>query len=204
MNFYGIFVFVSLCILILIVVQSINILIRKGISPGAKTNKKAVSLLLYPVFLLIVFAWIFEIARNTFQLPISILPKELSIQLFNSMILRIAGIIIVILSLFFMKVTLAHFGNSLRFGHDENNAGKLITTGIFSVSRNPFFLSLDIYFYGIALILPSLFFIGFTILAITSIHFFILKEEKFMLKVYGSEYEEYRKRVKRYIKLKSN
>ena len=47
-------------------------------------------------------------------------------------------------------------------------------------------------------LLPNLFLIGFSILAITGIHFFILKEEKIMRNMYGSEYEEYAKNVRRY------
>lgn len=199
MNFYGTFVFISLLILILLVVQSINLLIRKGITPWAKKNRKASSFLLFPVFLLLLLLWIFEILRIAFQLPIFILPKVLSMLLYESVFIKIPGIILVVLSLFLLKVTLNHFRYSLRFGLDEKNTGKLVTTGIFSVSRNPFFLSLDIYFLGIALILPTIFFIGFSTIALVSIHFFILKEEKFMLKVYGSEYEVYKRKVKRYL-----
>ena len=199
MNFYGTFVFLSFVILIVIVVRSINSLLRKGITPGAKKKKKVSTLLLYPLFLILFFTWIFELIRIAFQFPDIVLPQQISMPVYQSTVLKIAGIIVIILALYLLKVALAHFGSSLRFGLDKNNHGKLVTTGIFSVSRNPFFLSLDIYFLGIALILPSFFFIGFFLLAFTGIHFFILKEEKFMKNVYGTEYEEYRKKVKRYI-----
>jgi len=86
----------------------------------------------------------------------------------------------------------------LRFGLNENNRGKLINTGIFSVSRNPFFFSIILCFVGTALIFMNWFFIGFAVLAIVSIHFFILKEEKFMRQHYGESYREYRKKVRRY------
>jgi protein-S-isoprenylcysteine O-methyltransferase Ste14 len=110
----------------------------------------------------------------------------------------VAGVVITIMSLIIMLLTLLHFRNSLRFGLDENNRGKLITGGIFSISRNPFFTSLLLWFFGIALILPSPFFIGFALLAAVGIHFFILKEEKFMQRFYGVEYLEYRRKVRRY------
>jgi protein-S-isoprenylcysteine O-methyltransferase Ste14 len=101
--------------------------------------------------------------------------------------------------LVFMLITLFHFKNSLRFGLDQKNRGKLITTGVFSFSRNPFFLSLGIYLVGIALLQLNLFFIGFTVLAFTSIHFFVLKEEKFMRVAFGNEYLEYMQKVRRYL-----
>jgi protein-S-isoprenylcysteine O-methyltransferase Ste14 len=91
-----------------------------------------------------------------------------------------------------------HFKTSIRFGLNDKNKGKLITSGVFAYSRNPFFLSLDLYFLGISLMLPNLFFIGFAVLTVISIHFFILKEEKFMLKAYGIEYKKYVSKVGRY------
>ncbi|MGM0620026.1 MAG: methyltransferase family protein, partial [Bacteroidota bacterium] len=104
----------------------------------------------------------------------------------------------IFISLIFMALTLHHFKTSLRFGLNENNRGKLITTGIFSFSRNPFFFSIIIYFLGTALVFPNWFFIGFAVLAIVSIHLFILKEEKFMEEHFGESYLKYQQKVRRY------
>jgi protein-S-isoprenylcysteine O-methyltransferase Ste14 len=112
--------------------------------------------------------------------------------------MKIAGILFIVFALVFLWLALLHFKNSLRFGLDEKNKGELITTGIFSLSRNPFFLSIDLYFTGAALIFSSFFFIGFAILVLVSIHFFILKEEKFMVEIYGRKYREYLRNVRRY------
>ncbi len=95
-------------------------------------------------------------------------------------------------------ITLTHFNTSLRFGLDKNTRGKLITIGIFSISRNPFFLSLDIYFIGTAMVLPSIFFLVFAATTVVSIHFFILKEERFMADNYSEEYLKYRQKTRRY------
>ena len=199
MRFYGIFVFVSFCILALIVARNINKLKSRGISPISGKSKKVHSFFVYPLFTIILFLWLFEVSKFAFQFSFLLLPVKVSGLLFESVFLKISGILIILISLFFLKITLIQFGNSLRFGFDKNNPGKLITTGIFSISRNPFFLSLDFYFYGTALIFPSIFFICFAALSIVSIHFFILKEEKFMYRIYGEEYENYKKEVKRYI-----
>jgi protein-S-isoprenylcysteine O-methyltransferase Ste14 len=117
----------------------------------------------------------------------------------DSYLIRAAGVFILCFALVFMLITLIHFKNSLRFGLDKKNCGELITTGVFAFSRNPFFLSLGIYFVGIALLQLNLFFIGFTVLAFTCIHFFILKEEKFMRVAFGAEYLEYMQKVRRYL-----
>jgi protein-S-isoprenylcysteine O-methyltransferase Ste14 len=97
-----------------------------------------------------------------------------------------------------MLITLVHFKTSLRFGMSSSNKGDLITTGIFSFSRNPFFLSLNLYFTGQAMVFPAIVFIGFALMAVAGIHFFILKEEKFLIIFYGESYTSYQKKVRRY------
>ena len=188
-----------LFILVFLIIR-IGFLKRKGIvvSKGSEKSKKSSTLLLYPGFAIILLVWLFEIIQPVFQLSFSVLPEVLSRQLSESVLLKFTGVILILLSLVLWTITLLHFKNSLRFGLDENNQDELITTGIFSLTRNPFFLSLDLYFVGVALILPSLFFIGFAVLAIVSIHFFILKEERFLQKIYGDEYEKYEEKVRRY------
>ncbi|MBN2635489.1 MAG: isoprenylcysteine carboxylmethyltransferase family protein, partial [Prolixibacteraceae bacterium] len=166
------------------------------ISTGKKIDNVSFSLSVLFGFIFII--WLFENLKPAFQLSISILPEMVTKVIIQHRFLKISGALLIFISLILWIITLHHFKNSLRFGLDEKNQGNLITSGIFSISRNPFFLSLDIYFLGIAFIFPNLFFICFAVLAISSIHFFILKEEKFLAKVYGVVYEKYAKNVGRY------
>lgn len=167
------------------------------VSAGNQTPPRYLRIL-YPVFFLLLFVWIFELAKPVFHFQFSILNHQLTTPLVSSVFLEISGAILIVLSLVFMAFTLYHFKTSLRFGLDENNRGELITNGIFSHSRNPFFLSIILYFFGTALVFPGWFFIGFALLALGSIHFFILKEEKFMEQHYGESYCNYRQKVRRY------
>jgi len=165
-------------------------------SAAEKTSTKKG--LLYILFLLILIVWLYELAKPIFGFSVILLPETLSQPLFSSSIIDIIGALLISAALMFLFLALLHFKQSLRFGLDENNQGKLITTGIFSFSRNPFFLSLDLYFLGLALIFSNLFFISFAVLAIVSIHFFILKEEKFLKKAFGDDYLSYSNSVRRY------
>jgi protein-S-isoprenylcysteine O-methyltransferase Ste14 len=200
MNRFEIFPFLSFLILTSLISERIIFLKRKGVKISS-ARRKAVktALFIYPVFLVIMLLWLWEIAKPVFQVSVSILHESITHQLIESAFLKIAGVLVISISLVLLTLTLFHFKNSLRFGMDEKNKGKLVTTGIFSVSRNPFFLSLDLYFLGIAVFLPNLFFIGFAVLALVGIHFFILKEEKFMKKIYGAEYLNYIRKVRRYL-----
>jgi protein-S-isoprenylcysteine O-methyltransferase Ste14 len=199
MNGFEVFPIASFLILVVLISGKFFLLKRKGIPVNQGVNKGKKSFRNVNLFfLLIVFLWLFEIVKPVFQISFSLLPVLINTQISNSLFLKISGALVLILALVLLTVTLIQFKTSLRFGLNDKQPGKLITTGIFSISRNPFFLSLDLYFLGIALLLPSVFFIGFSILATISIHFFILKEEKFMRKVYGADYENYKMQVRRY------
>lgn len=170
---------------------------RKGVKVSSVTTQKpGLRKWSYPVFVFLLLLFIAEISNPLTGL--SLLPEFLNDFLIDSLFVRITGTFTVFLSVFVLKTTLQHFGNSLRFGLNENNVGKLITTGVFARSRNPFFLSFLLFFTGTALIFPNPFFLVFVISAFAGIHFSILKEEKFLQKVYGDEYFEYCRKVRRY------
>jgi protein-S-isoprenylcysteine O-methyltransferase Ste14 len=199
MNGFKIFPLVSFLILIILIYIRVVNLKRKGVKVSSGSGKKTkTTVFLYPVFLLILLLWVWEMMKPAFQINFSILPEKLTKPLIESISITIAGTILTGIALVLLTLTLIHFKNSLRFGMDEENRGKLITTGVFSLSRNPFFLSLDLFFIGIAILLPNLFFIGFAVLALVGIHFFILKEEKFMHNLYRKEYLKYQRKVRRY------
>ena len=200
MNGFDIFPFISFLVLVTLISGRVVFLKRKGINVSSDSGKKNKSVIfLYFAFLLILLLWLFELTKPVFHISFSVLPEVLNKSLIESDFMKIAGVLVTGFALVFLTLTLLHFKNSLRFGLDEKNLRKLITTGVFAFSRNPFFLSLDIYFLGIAILLPNLFFIGFAVLTFSGIHFFILKEEKFMRSVYGGEYLEYRRKVRRYL-----
>jgi len=173
---------------------------KKGIQTGSENGEKnRAKRILLPVFLLVFLLWLFEIIRPVFYFEFLLLPPEISDSLIVCQKLQIAGVVLLLFSLFFFALTLKGFGNSLRFGLDEKNQGPLVTKGIFSFSRNPFFVSLDLFFMGVAMILPSVFHLIFTLAAMVGIHFFILKEERFLTKIHGKKYREYKQKVRRYI-----
>jgi len=200
MNWLKIIPFLGFMFLIALISGKIFLLQKRGVKVSSgNENPPRFMFILYPVFFLLLLFWVFELARPVFQIQFSFLSDQLTVLLTDYLFLDIAGALLIFISLIFMTLTLHHFKNSLRFGLNENNRGKLITTGIFSFSRNPFFLSIVIYFLGTALIFPNWFFIGFAVLAIVSIHFFILKEEKFLRKHYGEAYRKYQQKVGRYL-----
>lgn len=159
------------------------------------TLKSIISTIGLLVFLVIIIS---ELLFQAQLVSFAVLPGFFQFAVVHSSVLAALGILSLILSVVLMHSTLSSFKNSLRFGLDSTNLGKLITTGIFSHSRNPFFISILILFFGISFVFPTPFFVGVFILSLISIHLFILKEEKFMRKNYGEEYSDYTKKVRRY------
>jgi len=206
MKFYTIFMRIESCPLLIFVVMMIILIIKiarlKKLGIRSKRLKITGSHSKFHfgvVFGLLFLIWLLEIIRSAFDLDLSLLPKWSNTSLLHVEVLQFAGVILILLGLIVFGITLVNFGTSVRFGLDENNRGKLITTGIFSLSRNPFFLSLDLYFLGVAMILPNAFMLVFAIAALVGIHFFILKEERFLHKNYGEEYQNYRHKTRRYL-----
>ena len=110
---------------------------------------------------------------------------------FTGFLMGLLGDGIFLLSVLCMK-------DSWRAGIPEKDKTKLVTTGIYRYSRNPAFLGFDLMYIGVLLMYGNLLTAMFTAFAMTMLHLQILQEEKYLVGVFGAEYEEYRKQVFRY------
>jgi protein-S-isoprenylcysteine O-methyltransferase Ste14 len=143
--------------------------------------------------------WSYEIIAHSLHFGVHVFVDSLYRALFEIVYLRIAGCLLIYAGVLIFIFSLVSFGRSWRVGIDTKNPGALVTTGIFSITRNPIFLFLDMYFMGTWLIYPNAFFGIAAVLAIAGIHWQILQEEKFLTKQYGKEYEDYLNKAPRYI-----
>jgi len=96
-------------------------------------------------------------------------------------------------------LTLVSFGDSFRVGIDENNPDKLITGGMFALSRNPIYVCFLLFLAGLFLIHRNIVIAVGILLFAAAIHRQILREEKFLILHYGEEYRDYQKKVRRYL-----
>ncbi|WP_346855942.1 isoprenylcysteine carboxylmethyltransferase family protein [uncultured Draconibacterium sp.] len=168
---------------------------------GVQTSsrKQGIKRHIITLFLILFFVlFTSELILKTLKISYFLLPAKLNIYFHHSLFYTITGAVIEVLAVVVMYLTLKEFKHSLRFGLQANNLGKLVTSGIFSKSRNPFFVSVLLQFVGISLVFPTPFFAAITLLSIVSIHFFICKEEKFMRENYGDDYKKYTQKVRRY------
>jgi protein-S-isoprenylcysteine O-methyltransferase Ste14 len=110
-----------------------------------------------------------------------------------------AGSVLITLALIIGLAALYEMKNSWRVGIKYDQKTALVTTGIYSISRNPYFLSYDLLFAGIFLIFPTVIILVLIIGVAVTFHLMILEEERYLSAVQGEEYEFYRKKTGRYL-----
>ena len=149
-------------------------------------------------FLLLPFvlAFIYTISSGVFGLPMW---KPFITPFWETQIPGAAGVALCAAAVIVVMASLISFGNSFRVGIDDQKPDKLVTTGMFAYTRNPIYVCFNIFFIGQFLIhrniVIAIAVVGFALV----IHRQILREERFLMSHYGVEYEEYRKKVRRYL-----
>lgn len=115
------------------------------------------------------------------------------------LIINYLGLTFVTLGFIIGILALITMNNSWRVGIKYDQKTELIHSGIYRISRNPYFLSYDLLFLGYVLIFPSIILLILLLLLAFVFHQMIIEEEKYLQSVHGDNYLKYKKRVKRYI-----
>lgn len=165
---------------------------------AGRDSKGAERILELAAFAGLVF-WISEVLGYALHASIRILPTAAHYRLFDSSAARIAGVFLITAGLVVFVLAFFNFGDSWRVGVDYQTPGALVTRGIFSLTRNPIYVFIDLWFIGALLINGTLIFLVLAVLAIAAQHWQILREERFLTERYGEAYEQYRKRTPRYL-----
>ena len=117
---------------------------------------------------------------------------------YTGIILAISGDMAFVISVWTMR-------DSWRAGVSKTDQTELVTDGIYQISRNPAFLGFDLVYVGILLMFFNWLLFAFSIFAMFMFHLQIVKvEEVFLSNVFGSDYEDYKKKVNRYLGRKYN
>lgn len=129
--------------------------------------------------------------------------EVVSIILGTSMLppaLRIAGACIGALGAIIFIISVVTMRDSWRAGVPEKRETKLVTDGIYKISRNPAFLGFDLVYIGILLMFFNFVLLAVTVIAAVMLHLQIVNvEEDFLCAEFGEEYLNYKKQVCRYL-----
>ncbi len=109
-----------------------------------------------------------------------------------------------ILGTIILVLSTVRLNKDLIFGLSSSEQHQLQTTGIFSISRHPFYLGFLFILFSSCLFYPNpvniLSFLGAWIIH----HVIMIREEKFLVTQYGDQYREYMANVNRYLTFKSS
>lgn len=170
---------------------------KTGSNAFKLNNKKCVESITNRYFKILPMLSILVLALYT-QFP-TLYNKTGIIFFFVSSIWQMIGILIMSLALIFVVVAQSQMGTSWRIGIDTNQKTELITSGIFSISRNPIFIGIIFSSLGYFLVLPNAITLTILTLDIALIQVQVALEEKHLNDIHGDDYKKYCDNVRRWL-----
>ena len=141
---------------------------------------------------------------TTYFLPVL---QVVSICLYTGtahIILQIIGNVIAAIGVLIFVLSVVQMKDNWRAGVQREDKTNLVTTGIYSISRNPAFLGFDLMYIGILFSFFNWILCVATSFAIVLFNLQIVNvEEDFLIEAFGDEYLQYKKKVRRYLGRKS-
>ena len=114
--------------------------------------------------------------------------------------LQISGIVVAIVGIFPTVYAQLDMGDSWRIGVDPGETTTLVRTGVFGWVRNPIFIAMITFGFGIALVTPNLVALAGFLLLVATIELQVrIIEEPYLLTVHGDDYRSYLTNVGRFM-----
>lgn len=192
-NVIRIFLVITIVVYLIGLFAPIIVLKRKGISghgthEGASisTRLSSISILTWAMYILafIIFG---ESVLNFLLIPF-----------LQNDALSIAGIILVICSLIMEGVGMINLGENFRIELPKEETN-LVKTGIYKMLRNPIVLGVFLMVIGSLLLVPTVISMILVIFNLITFDSKVKDEEKFLSIRFGTEYEQYKRDVGRFL-----
>ena len=151
----------------------------------------------YIGFIMKVLIVLLFVAVLTYSMSEKMYSYLVPISYLQTQILTITGLALIHIALVWISIAQFQMSNSWRIGIDEENKTKLVTEGIFSISRNPIFLGMIISVLGLFFIVPNALTFFLTITTYIVIQIQIRLEEEFLQKQHAQDYVNYKLKTKR-------
>jgi protein-S-isoprenylcysteine O-methyltransferase Ste14 len=184
--------FAALTIVVLLgmVLSRVFIMKRLGIKAMhfASADKKD---FLIPPFAFFYFYIIFAAAFD--------LPTVGTSEFFHSDTISWVGVMFCMAGLLLLLWSIISFEKSFRVGIDVSRPDRLITTGVFAISRNPIYVAFALVLVGQFMTFSNWILFIYMGGGIWLFHRQVLLEEEFLTRHYGKEYVDYCGRVRRYL-----
>lgn len=194
---YGLFAYIIINFGLTFVLPSYSVWKRTGIFPVTFSNNDTAHDYIGKVFKILLALLVITSAIYAFHTEW--VKYLLPIWYVENQLLQIIGIIILFVALVWIAIAQHQMSNSWRIGIDEKNKTRLVTEGVFSISRNPIFLGMLSTLLGLFLVIPNaltfmVFVTGFIVVQIQ-----VRLEEEFLLKSHEEVYKKYCSQTRRWI-----
>ena len=153
----------------------------------------------YIGFIMKVLIVLLFVAVLTYSMSEKMYSYLVPISYLQTQTLTIIGLALIHIALVWISIAQFQMSNSWRIGIDEKNKTKLVTDGVFSISRNPIFLGMIISVLGLFFIVPNALTFFLTITTYIIIQIQIRLEEEFLQKQHAQDYVNYKLKTKRLI-----
>ncbi|MGV0814556.1 isoprenylcysteine carboxylmethyltransferase family protein [Mycolicibacterium boenickei] len=180
----------TLILFLVMVLTRVAMLRRRGIHAFHFGNLDKKDFLI-PPFALFYFYTIFGAAFHW--------PLVSTRTFYSSGIAAWVGIALCLAGVVFVLLSLISFGQSFRVGIDVDAPDKLVTTGVFAISRNPIYVGFFLVLVGQFLVFPNWIPLAYLVAGTWLFHRQVLREESFLREHYGQEYTDYCSAVRRYL-----
>ena len=115
-------------------------------------------------------------------------------------ILYVPGVVFLCLAVWMIALTHMTLSKYKQPAAPGKPTTQLVQEGILLWSRNPIYLANILIYISLGFLFNSLWFIALTPIAtIIFTHWMILPEEKYLAELFGNEYENYKRRVRRWL-----
>ena len=179
----------TLVLLIILVVFRAHQLKKLGVKAVQFGEMDKKDFLVPPFFLL----FFYIVVASAFGLP------NIGAELFYNELAGWIGVALCVIGVLFFIYAMVSFGRNFRVGLDEDHPGDLVTTGAFSISRNPIYTAFGLVLLGVFLITANWVVLIYVGVGVWLFNRQIRLEEKSLQKLYGQRYAEYCKRVRRFL-----
>lgn len=193
--YYPIYVIFFICIVFIL--PSVRTYRKTGINPVTFSSKDTAHdysgfMMKLCTLLLVIMVFIFSFSEKAYLYFVPISYLEITA-------VSIFGFVIIHLALLWIIIAQIHMGVSWRIGIDETNKTDLITSGLFSLSRNPIFLGILVNILGLFLVLPNALSFALLIAIYIVVQVQVRLEEEFLKRTNESRYSHYYSNVRRWI-----
>lgn len=120
-------------------------------------------------------------------------------EFFHTQVASWLGVALCATGLVLLLWSIVSFGRSFRVGIDTTQPDALVTTGAFAISRNPIYVGFAFILFGQFLVFSNWILLAYLALAVWLFNRQVLREEAYLKSHYGSSYEAYSRRVRRYL-----